>query len=98
MDGSVRGEVGHAGIGGVLCNSSRAVLCSFSESVRDVSVATAELLAILKACRLCASKASLVGRKILIESDSRLAVSWVNDENFGHLSLVNTIYALCCVT
>ncbi|KAI9166179.1 hypothetical protein LWI28_027551 [Acer negundo] len=37
------------------------------------------------------------GKKILIESDSREAVSWMNDEDFSNLSLVNTIYDIRCL-
>ncbi|KAI9160393.1 hypothetical protein LWI28_007704 [Acer negundo] len=52
----------------------------------------AELLAILKACNLCELKDVLKMRKIVIVSDSMEAVSWVNDEEFRNLNLVDIIY------
>ncbi|KAK4846273.1 hypothetical protein QYF36_015226 [Acer negundo] len=57
-----------------------------------VDASTAELLAIQKVCRLCFSKAKIRGKSISIESDSKLAVLWVNDPNFGHLKEVGVIY------
>ncbi|KAK3199278.1 hypothetical protein Dsin_022693 [Dipteronia sinensis] len=95
VDGSFKKEIGRAGIGGVLLNSRGEVLCSFSAFVGNVDASTAELLAIQKACFLCVSKASVGRRKICIESDSRVAVSWVKDDDFGNLALVDVIYDIC---
>ncbi|KAK1567635.1 hypothetical protein Q3G72_014531 [Acer saccharum] len=52
-----------------------------------------EILAILKACKLCTTKLSLVNRNIQIVSDSLEAVSWANNlEDFGSLLHVNAVY------
>jgi len=59
VDGSVRVELGTAGIGGILCNTKGEVLCSFSAYVGNLDATTNELLAILKACNLCQSKSVL---------------------------------------
>ncbi|KAK3221694.1 hypothetical protein Dsin_008719 [Dipteronia sinensis] len=92
VDGSVRMERGRAGIGGVLRDSKGVVLCSFSASVGKVDASTAEVMAIHKACQLCGSKGEVAGRSICFESDSKTAVSWVEDGDFGNLALVEVIY------
>ncbi|KAK3219403.1 hypothetical protein Dsin_013373 [Dipteronia sinensis] len=45
----------------------------------------------VKACALCVSKPSLVGKRIIISSDSSMAVSWVNDKDFGNFCLWDKI-------
>lgn len=92
MDGSVQRELGRTGIGGVLCNSKGEVLCFFSAYVGNLDATTSELLAILKACNLYKSKSFLNGRITLIASDSKEVVSWVNNDDFGNINLVDIIY------
>ncbi|KAK4847294.1 hypothetical protein QYF36_000452 [Acer negundo] len=92
IDGACIVELGRVGIGGDLRNSKGEVLCSFSAFVGSVEAATAELLAIHKACLLCVSKTSLWGRCIYFESNSKEVVSWVNDEEFSNLPLVEVIF------
>ncbi|KAK1576272.1 hypothetical protein Q3G72_012559 [Acer saccharum] len=58
----------------------------------NVDAVTTELLAIQKACLLCVSQSSIGGRSICFESESRVAVSWVTDGEFGNLALVDVIY------
>ena len=54
---------------------------------------SAEILAILKACELCASNLSLADKKIQIASDSSIAVSWANcSDDFGNLNSINAVY------
>ncbi|KAK3221705.1 hypothetical protein Dsin_008730 [Dipteronia sinensis] len=53
---------------------------------------TAELLAIHKAVELCCSVSACVGRNLVIESDSMVAVSWINGKGIGNFKLVNLIY------
>ncbi|KAK1566962.1 hypothetical protein Q3G72_006656 [Acer saccharum] len=103
------GLSGKAGIGGVLRNSLGGIVCSFSTPVEVLEVSTVELLAIHKACALCASRSDFIGENISIRSDSRSAVSWVNDKDFGNLrswelivdirslllSLGNTVVVFC---
>ena len=92
VDGLTRTEEGCAGIGGVLRNLKGGVLCSFSVFIGNSEAISSKVWAIHKAYSLCMSKPSLLGRNIQILSDSRLAVDWVNKEDFGNLNLVNTIY------
>ncbi|KAK0601643.1 hypothetical protein LWI29_026061 [Acer saccharum] len=87
VDGSVMGLSGKAGIGGVLRNSLGDVVCFFSAPVDEMEVSTVELMAIHKVCAMCASRSDFVGKNISIRSDSRSAVSWVNDKDFGNLRL-----------
>ncbi|KAK2662495.1 hypothetical protein Ddye_001069 [Dipteronia dyeriana] len=82
------------GIGGVLRDSYGVVVCSFSASMGNVDASTAELMAIHKACLLCVSKVLLSEKSILIESDSKVVLSWLKDYNFGNLALVNIIYEI----
>jgi hypothetical protein len=92
VDGSFSNEQLRAGIGGVLRNGKGEVLCSFSAHIGNVDIASAELMAIQKACVLCASKDCLKRRQIVIESDSRVAVAWVLEADFGNLCCVDLIY------
>ena len=70
VDGSSRGVSGTVGIGGVLRNSKGKVLCLFSAYVGFQDAISTEVLAIQKACSLCASSASLFGKETAIVSDS----------------------------
>ncbi|KAK3227606.1 hypothetical protein Dsin_007468 [Dipteronia sinensis] len=57
---------------------------------------TAELWAIKKAVQLCSDNPELRGREVKVVSDSKVAVSWVNDKDFGSLAHVNAIYNIRC--
>ncbi|KAK2650615.1 hypothetical protein Ddye_018104 [Dipteronia dyeriana] len=92
VDGAARIEEGRVGIGGILRNSKGVALCSFSAFIGKSDAISVELWAIHNACYLCLMKASFFGRNIQIVSDSRIAVAWVNDKDFGNLKLVQTIY------
>ncbi|KAK2654440.1 hypothetical protein Ddye_014296 [Dipteronia dyeriana] len=94
IDGSARGSPGFAGIGGVLCDQSGKVFCSFSLSVVWQEAVAVEILAIAKACDLCASKPQLKDRKIVISSDCLVAVSWINSADIGNFNLLNLIYGI----
>ncbi|KAK2648312.1 hypothetical protein Ddye_015801 [Dipteronia dyeriana] len=95
VDGSVSGNPGPAGIGGVLRNFDGKVLCMFSCYIGIQDPNSAELVAIHKACALCVFIPSVVNRNIEIASDSRMAVSWINGEGVGSLNHVNLIYDIC---
>ncbi|KAK3213081.1 hypothetical protein Dsin_017787 [Dipteronia sinensis] len=84
--------LGRAGIGGVLCDARGKVLCLFSAFVGARDAIAAEMLAIQKAINLYASKTTFVGRDIVIVSDSKSAVDWVNESGIGHINLVDSIY------
>ena len=55
----------------------------------------AEILAIHKAWFLPSTKEFLLESDIMIVSDSKVAVSWVNNEDFGSLRHVNIVYDMC---
>ncbi|KAK3204439.1 hypothetical protein Dsin_018485 [Dipteronia sinensis] len=92
VDGLARGNPGPAGIGGVLKDNKGKVVCLFSLFVGIRDSNEAELRAIEKAAQLCASNSAMVGRDITIVSDSKVTVSWINEEVFGNLSLVDMVY------
>ncbi|KAK2639898.1 hypothetical protein Ddye_027693 [Dipteronia dyeriana] len=92
VDGSARGKPGPAGIGGVLCNSDGRILCMFSQFVGSLDSNTAEILAIRQVVQLCASKPFLVGSDITIITDSKVAVSWIHDDDFGSLTHISAVY------
>ncbi|KAK3226757.1 hypothetical protein Dsin_006619 [Dipteronia sinensis] len=94
VDGSARGSPGMASIGGVLRDSKGKVVCLFSLGVGITDSNSVEILAIKKAVELCQSSPLLRGRAISIVIDSKVAVSWINSEDFGSFSLshVNSIY------
>ncbi|KAK1561971.1 hypothetical protein Q3G72_004076 [Acer saccharum] len=52
----------------------------------------AEIRVIQKAYALCVSKHSLLGRNIKVVSDSKVTVSWVNNNCFGNFNRIDTIY------
>ncbi|KAK3199510.1 hypothetical protein Dsin_022925 [Dipteronia sinensis] len=72
--------------------SDKALKFNVDAFVGSLDAPAAKLLAIHKACQLCVSKGKLVDKSINIESDSKAAVSWVEDGEFGNLALVNVIY------
>ena len=53
---------------------------------------TTELLAIKRAAELITENPILKGRDIAIVSDSKVAVSWVNQGDFGNVAQVKEIY------
>ncbi|KAK3224470.1 hypothetical protein Dsin_011495 [Dipteronia sinensis] len=83
---------GLVGTGRVLRDSRGKVLCTFSDHIGIHDANMVEILAIARACELCVSRPELVGRDIAIVSDSKVAVSWVNNDGIGTLKHVQTIY------
>ncbi|KAK3217841.1 hypothetical protein Dsin_011811 [Dipteronia sinensis] len=68
-------------------------LVSFSPfSVGMADSNTAELWAIQKAVQLCVLNIHLKGRDVIVVSDSKVAVSWVNGGDFRNLAHVNSVY------
>ena len=94
IDGSAKGSPGEAGIGGVLRDSRGKVLGLFSSYVGCLDSNSAELFALHRACSLLASFPSLASRKVIIASDSKVIVSWINGDNFGSFALVDMVYDL----
>ena len=52
----------------------------------------AELWAVKIAVDLCLSNENLRDRNISIVSDSKVAVAWINNGDFGNINLVSVIY------
>ncbi|KAK1560827.1 hypothetical protein Q3G72_031317 [Acer saccharum] len=78
IDGSLRGNPGPSGIGGILRNNDGDTLCIFSSFIGCGISPAAKVEAILKACQLCVLDKCPTDVKVIIESDSKAAVSWVN--------------------
>ncbi|KAK3227718.1 hypothetical protein Dsin_007580 [Dipteronia sinensis] len=82
VDGSARGKPDLAGIGGVL------------RDFRDSN--TAKILSIHRASAIFAFRPDFVGKEIVIASDSKSAVAWVNNadgiSSFKHMDF---IYDIC---
>ncbi|KAK3197921.1 hypothetical protein Dsin_021336 [Dipteronia sinensis] len=49
-------------------------------------------MAIHRACTICTSRQELVGKQIVIVSDSKVTVSWIHDEKIGSVNHVQMIY------
>ncbi|KAL4298144.1 hypothetical protein GQ457_12G026210 [Hibiscus cannabinus] len=87
VDASTRGSFGEAGIGGILRDNRGAILIKFSKFLNpQVGVfksgpksgpLSAELEAILEACRIFSNEKWLHSHRLVIESDSVLALSWI---------------------
>ena len=67
---------------------------SFSEHVGIQDAISTEILALAKACNLCMSNPTLIGKVIEFASDSKVAVSWVNGRGIGSMKHVQTIYEI----
>lgn len=88
VDGFSLGNPGSSGVGGVLRNHNKDFLGIFSEAIPDSWAYEAEVLAILKALLFCKLHSF---RNVLIESDSTLAVGWVNNSSNRPWKLVNAL-------
>ncbi|KAK3212638.1 hypothetical protein Dsin_017344 [Dipteronia sinensis] len=79
-------------MGGVLRDSGGKVLCFFCWYLGIHDANTVEVHTIHKACSLCCTKEELKGRKITIVSDSKVAVSWINNAGIGSLKHIDFIF------
>ncbi|KAK2638878.1 hypothetical protein Ddye_026673 [Dipteronia dyeriana] len=91
FDGSARGNPGQTGVGGVIKNQYGNVLCTFSVSTRIHDAIMTEIGAIAMACELCSSRSDLVRMRIVIASNSKVAVSWINYDGSGSMMHEQTI-------
>ncbi|KAK3218061.1 hypothetical protein Dsin_012031 [Dipteronia sinensis] len=69
----------------------------YGEFVGSQDIISAEILAIARACHLTASRPELEGKRIIFESDSKMAVSWINSRDLGswvHSHLILDIRSL----
>ncbi|KAK3225735.1 hypothetical protein Dsin_005597 [Dipteronia sinensis] len=94
VDGSALGSLDPARMGGVLRHSTGKVLCLFSYFLGIQDSIIAKIMAIHKACDIVQSSSFWCGCKVVISSDSKVAVSWVNSGAFGNLIHVDTIYEI----
>ena len=88
VDGASKGNPGSSGVGGVLRDEFGEVRGFFSKSVGVVWAFEAEVIAIRTALFFC--KHHKVNN-ILVESDSSLAVGWVNCRSNRPSKLINTL-------
>ncbi|XVF41900.1 hypothetical protein PTKIN_Ptkin01aG0317600 [Pterospermum kingtungense] len=72
---------GHAGIGGTLRNHLGLELCNFSKYVGVHDSNVAKLLAIKEALEVFTASSWCSNKKLIIESDSKIVVGWVNKPN-----------------
>ena len=77
VDGAARGKPGPAGIGGVLRDVDGKVWMEFSNSIGVSESNEAEICAIRKALLLFCASSWVDSFGLVMESDSRNAVSWV---------------------
>ncbi|KAK2635643.1 hypothetical protein Ddye_030435 [Dipteronia dyeriana] len=92
VDSSARGSPGPSGIGRVLQNHNGMVLCMFSFNIGIHDAITSEVLAIAKACEICSASPELARKTIVIVSDSKVVVTWINSDGFGSSKHAQTIY------
>ncbi|KAK2653607.1 hypothetical protein Ddye_013463 [Dipteronia dyeriana] len=92
VDGSTRGAPRAAGMRGVLWTSSGRVMCLFSKHLGHRESNTAGIMVIHKATDIVATNPVFQGRKIIIGSDSKVVVSWVNNNSFESINNVKLIY------
>ncbi|KAL4303249.1 hypothetical protein GQ457_10G012420 [Hibiscus cannabinus] len=78
VDAAVWGAFGVAGIGGILRDDEGKPLIIFSKDIGVSNVTVAELKAIYEACCLLFSSSWHDHRTLIIETDSLLAVQWIN--------------------
>lgn len=81
VDGSARGKPGEAGIGEILRDANGITLCTFFSYVGIRDANEAEFMAIVFALETTLQREDFQDKKILVESDSKNALSWVRDKN-----------------
>jgi hypothetical protein len=79
VDGSSRGKPGAASIGGVLRNDCGEIAAKFAVSIGVKESNEAEFLAIVFALEQSLDKEWLSNGTIIVESDSRNALAWVDN-------------------
>ncbi|XP_010667291.1 uncharacterized protein LOC104884346 [Beta vulgaris subsp. vulgaris] len=82
-DASVKIESSLSAIGGVLRNHEGQFVCLFSAPIPFMEINCAEVLAIHYAMKISVANECSSNEPIYLESDSRNAVSWCNNEDGG---------------
>ncbi|OMO72253.1 hypothetical protein COLO4_27741 [Corchorus olitorius] len=83
VDGAARGQPGEAGIGGILRDENGNTKLVFSKPIGQADSNMAELLAIKEAFLIFAASNWANEKELLVESDSKNAVKWVNEPTSG---------------
>ncbi|KAK3231618.1 hypothetical protein Dsin_003499 [Dipteronia sinensis] len=100
VDGSARGNLGQTGIGGVLRDYNGMTLPRSSVQIPNTMDSNAaEITSIHKTIEICSSSPSLHGQVVSIVSDSKVAVSWIKNEDFGsieHILSACFLYVYLC--
>ncbi|XP_057452783.1 uncharacterized protein LOC130744629 [Lotus japonicus] len=91
VDGAARGAPGPGGIGGVVRDSNGTIIGYFSMKVGTVFAHEAEIKAIRMALKFCKEFGV---RQVLIESDSTLAVGWVNRRSLRPWKLLSDLHVI----
>ena len=81
VDGSSQGKPGPAGIGGQLRDHSGVVHMLFSKNVGEIDFNLAELLAVVEALSIVVNANFFPIPNIIVESDSKAMISWINKES-----------------
>ncbi|XP_039065107.1 uncharacterized protein LOC120210455 [Hibiscus syriacus] len=91
VDGAVSSVRRLAGIGGIPRDWNRVTLASFSEKVGPATPILAELKAIKRGIDLFLSSSWASKGRLIIESDSKTAVEWINDGISSPVFLANFV-------
>ncbi|KAK3212212.1 hypothetical protein Dsin_016918 [Dipteronia sinensis] len=91
VDGSSRGNPGLSGIGRILRNCVGDIICMFTSFIGCGTSTAAEVAAILKACQCCESVQCPTYVNVIIESNSKSAVSWVNGVGVGNIQFLESL-------
>ena len=91
VDGSVRGSLGQAGVRGVLQDSTGKVLCVLAENIGIQDCISATIYAISKAYLLCGSRPDVNSKKIIVVSDCKQVVAWINSKGVGDWNYLQQI-------
>ena len=87
VDASYCSNLRMSAIGGVLRGNDELFKCMFSCPTPPIEINSAEVLAIFRAIQISTRSANLKSAPLVIESDSRNAVKWCNDDQGGPWNL-----------
>lgn len=80
-------SLSQAAVGGVLRSDAGIILCIFSSPIPAIQINSAEVFAILRAIKITLASDRIKSSSIIIESDSRNAVHWCNQDSGGPWNL-----------
>ncbi|OMO71317.1 hypothetical protein CCACVL1_18294 [Corchorus capsularis] len=83
VDGTTKWQPGEAGIGGILRDESGSTKVVFSKPIGLADSNLAELLAIKEAFLIFAASNWADEKELIVESDLKIALKWVNDPCLG---------------